>query len=151
MSHSILSHSDRDFPEDALTDPDNGAYSCVCVSCKKGFTGHKRRVCCKACEAVIDAEHDRRQEILAKAGLEKGWVLMKEEEVVNMHKQLTEQGMYAHDMTRFCADLSASLKEIYDWTSIKSTPWAENAKELLEVAVKIGMIRSPLTNPPSKP
>lgn len=38
----------RDWPEDAA-DSDNGNYQCRCVTCGESFTGHKRRVVCKAC------------------------------------------------------------------------------------------------------
>ena len=38
----------RDWPEDAA-DTDNGSYQCRCVTCGSAFTGHKRRVVCKAC------------------------------------------------------------------------------------------------------
>lgn len=47
--------TDRDFPEDA--EHENGNYLCHCVNCNYYFTGHKRRVLCRAChrEAVMDA------------------------------------------------------------------------------------------------
>lgn len=38
----------RDWPEDAA-DTDNGSYQCRCVTCGSAFTGHKRRLVCKAC------------------------------------------------------------------------------------------------------
>lgn len=39
--------AERDWPEDAPHE--NGKYSCRCVSCLLTFTGHKRRVLCRAC------------------------------------------------------------------------------------------------------
>jgi hypothetical protein len=38
----------RDWPEDAA-DEDSGSYQCRCFFCGATFTGHKRRVVCKAC------------------------------------------------------------------------------------------------------
>ena len=42
--------TDRDFPEDAVQDPDNGAYRNTCYRCGWSFTGNKRRVFCKDCQ-----------------------------------------------------------------------------------------------------
>lgn len=39
--------SDRDWTEDAPHE--NGNYSCLCVTCKQTFIGHKRRVQCRVC------------------------------------------------------------------------------------------------------
>jgi hypothetical protein len=137
-NNSILSHSSRDWPEDALSDPDNGAYSCQCMACGQNFTGHKRRVCCKDCDTKITTEHNRRAELLEKAGISsKDWVLMSVPEIANMHKSNMERGMMVHDLNMFRQDLTASLREIWNWTAIKTTPWAKNAKELLDISEKI--------------
>ena len=38
---------DRSWPEDSSHE--NGAYFNTCISCERQFTGHKRRIVCKAC------------------------------------------------------------------------------------------------------
>ncbi len=43
MDDLITTANPFDWPEDF------GLYSCHCVECEKEFTGHKRRVVCKAC------------------------------------------------------------------------------------------------------
>lgn len=42
-------HEDRSYPEDS--ELENGFYFCTCANCGRQFTGHKRRVTCKACAA----------------------------------------------------------------------------------------------------
>lgn len=44
---------ERDWTEDVSHE--NGNYECKCVHCGQMFIGHKRRVCCKACAAPVDA------------------------------------------------------------------------------------------------
>ncbi len=40
-------HEERSYPEEAKSE--NGAYSCVCLTCGRSFTGHKRRPVCRIC------------------------------------------------------------------------------------------------------
>lgn len=42
-------HEQRSWPEDATHE--NGNYYCSCCVCGRQFTGHKRRVLCKVCNA----------------------------------------------------------------------------------------------------
>jgi hypothetical protein len=42
-----LRESERDWKEDFAHE--NGNYTCICVTCKKQFIGHKRRVVCNVC------------------------------------------------------------------------------------------------------
>lgn len=42
-------HQDRSWPEDAAHE--NGCYHNTCINCLRGFTGHKRRGICRACDA----------------------------------------------------------------------------------------------------
>lgn len=44
-----LMRSARDIRHDRSGDFD-GAYHCICALCGRQFTGHKRQVCCKACQ-----------------------------------------------------------------------------------------------------
>jgi hypothetical protein len=41
---------ERNWTEDASHE--NGSYHCLCISCGRGFVGHKRRCICKACSEV---------------------------------------------------------------------------------------------------
>lgn len=43
--------SQHDWPEDF--DKENGQYQCKCVVCSVTFTGYKRRVLCKLCDAKL--------------------------------------------------------------------------------------------------
>lgn len=47
---------ERDWPEDR--DHENGNYNCCCVECGREFTGHKRRVTCLHCAAMLTAAKD---------------------------------------------------------------------------------------------
>lgn len=48
---SNTTNSGRDWPEDL--GHENGAYDCLCISCRHYFTGHKRRLRCKVCASQI--------------------------------------------------------------------------------------------------
>lgn len=43
------SNPEGDWPQDAVNDPDNGAYLNACFSCGDYFTGNKRRLYCRKC------------------------------------------------------------------------------------------------------
>lgn len=47
-------HEERSWPEDYSHE--NGHYSNTCCECGRAFTGHKRRVVCKACVALAAAQ-----------------------------------------------------------------------------------------------
>ena len=48
-----LTPSPRDYPEDAQSDPDNGAYNHTCFTCKHPFVGHKHRPSiCRVCQEL---------------------------------------------------------------------------------------------------
>ena len=51
-------HGDKDYPEDALYE--NGNYECICFTCGSHFIGHKGRVLCKACDAILADEPKER-------------------------------------------------------------------------------------------
>lgn len=49
-------HEERGYPEDSKAE--NGAYSCVCLTCGRSFVGHKRRHVCRSCagtHAAVEA------------------------------------------------------------------------------------------------
>ena len=69
----------RDWTEDAPHE--NGNYLCHCCLCHETFTGHKRRVVCKACWAKDDAEAKRRAEWLHAHDAPKDWVVLTNGEV----------------------------------------------------------------------
>lgn len=86
MTPSIFTPTPRDWPEDATTDPDNGAYLCQCLSCDNTFIGYKRRMCCKVCATEMRKVSDERAALVLKAGLSPDdWVLMTQIEVTKMH------------------------------------------------------------------
>ena len=71
----------RDWPEDHIADPDNGAYMCTCCACHATFAGHKRRVVCKECATKDKAESKRRAEWLTEHKAPMDWVILTTSEV----------------------------------------------------------------------
>lgn len=59
--------SERDFPEEWIQY--NGQYTHVCLACKQGFIGHKRRWICKVCssDAARAAEEGQYEKLLNEA------------------------------------------------------------------------------------
>ena len=45
-----------DWPEDAKSDSDNGAYLNRCIDCGGMFTGNKRRMSCRRCTQEHEAQ-----------------------------------------------------------------------------------------------
>lgn len=79
---SSTSPSPRDWPEDAVHDPDNGSYSNRCGFCGNTFTGHKRRVVCKMCDQEKDAEACRRAAWLSDHKAPADWRIFTHDEIL---------------------------------------------------------------------
>lgn len=71
-----MNPSPRDWPQDAIDDPDNGAYLCRCCYCHATFTGHKRRASCRVCSDRNAAEFKQRTEWLRTHDAPKDWVVI---------------------------------------------------------------------------
>jgi hypothetical protein len=76
--------SPRDWPEDFAHE--NGCYLHICCHCHERFTGHKRRVVCKACADAGATENQRREGLLTAAGLSPvEWALATPAEMHRIH------------------------------------------------------------------
>jgi hypothetical protein len=53
----------RSFLEDSFHE--NGQYECICTTCNKTFTGHKRRITCKVCMERRERMKTIKEEIIS--------------------------------------------------------------------------------------
>ncbi len=146
--HSPLTPSPRDWPEDAIADPDNGAYTCHCFSCESQFIGHKRRMCCKVCAALEDAEMERRLELMVKAGLDpEGWKLMSRTEWDTHFSASLKLMLALCDERALRRKLAAALK-VADQTNSNVAYWGhpgrhrDTSEALLAESAKLDEMKS---------
>lgn len=124
----------RDWPEDAVSDPDNGAYNCQCIVCKLSFIGHKRRLICKICHEKDIEETQKRGDWLTTHNAPIDWVILTEFEIQIIQNHMLKLSDMLHDEWKARKALAEALSNLL---SNRGPYQIDRAKEALEVAKKL--------------
>ena len=120
-------HGDKDYPEDALYE--NGNYECICFTCGSHFIGHKGRVLCKACDAILSDEPKERE---AKHDNEDSFHIT-QAQAAEWHTQLVEE---EEENKRLQAQHDELLEVVkYTRQVLPQDIWANDLKVMLDTAI----------------